>query len=83
MDMGGWSYTVDALGEVTGYTDAKSQSFSSAYDALSRPTQRYDRRYGTLSFVTFPASYPSTYRVTVRYQCSRSIFHTLPRRGIA
>jgi YD repeat-containing protein len=36
MDMGAWSYTVDALGEVTAYTDAKSQNFSVTYDALSR-----------------------------------------------
>lgn len=40
MDLGVRSYTVDALGEVRGYTDAKGQSFSMTYDALSRPLAR-------------------------------------------
>jgi RHS repeat-associated protein len=40
MDLGAWSYTFDALGELTAYSDAKSQSFSIIYDALSRPTNR-------------------------------------------
>ena len=40
MDLGARSYTVDPLGEVTGWTDAKSQSFSMTYDALSRPLVR-------------------------------------------
>jgi RHS repeat-associated protein len=40
MDLGKWSYTYDALGELTGWTDAKSQSFSETYDALSRPLTR-------------------------------------------
>jgi RHS repeat-associated protein len=40
MDLGARTYTVDALGELTGYVDAKSQTFSMAYDALSRPTTR-------------------------------------------
>jgi YD repeat-containing protein len=40
MDLGPWSYTVDALGERTGWTDAKGQSFSETYDALSRPLTR-------------------------------------------
>ncbi len=40
MDLGNRTYTVDALGEVTAYMDAKSQSFSTIYDLLSRPTSR-------------------------------------------
>lgn len=40
MDLGAWSFTVDALGEQTGWTDAKGQSFSETYDALSRPLTR-------------------------------------------
>jgi RHS repeat-associated protein len=40
MDLGARSYTVDPLGEVTAWTDAKSQSFSTTYDALSRPLVR-------------------------------------------
>jgi RHS repeat-associated protein len=40
MDLGAWSYTVDALGERTGWTDAKGQSFGETYDALSRPLTR-------------------------------------------
>ena len=40
MDLGARSYTFDALGEVTAYTDAKSQSFSETYDKLSRPLVR-------------------------------------------
>jgi RHS repeat-associated protein len=42
MDLGAKSYNFDALGELTSYSDAKGQSFSSAYDALSRPTQRIE-----------------------------------------
>ena len=142
MDLGSWSYTVDALGEMTGYTDAKSQSFSAIYDALSRPTQRtepdltttwtwgstaasynigklqsvssvssagtyadsytydnkgrlsnrtialpiagakaFDYSYNAtselLEFVTFPPSYPSTYRVTARYQWQNGILQAI------
>ena len=40
MDLGAWSYTVDALGERTAWQDAKGQSFSETYDALSRPLTR-------------------------------------------
>jgi RHS repeat-associated protein len=40
MDLGARTYTYDALGELTAYTDAKSQSFSATYDALSRPLVR-------------------------------------------
>jgi RHS repeat-associated protein len=39
-DRGAWTYTVDSLGERTGWTDAKGQSFSETYDALSRPVTR-------------------------------------------
>ncbi len=39
-DRGQWDYTVDALGERLGWTDAKGQSFSETYDALSRPLTR-------------------------------------------
>ncbi len=39
-DLGPWTKTFDALGEVTSYIDAKGQNFSFIYDALSRPTQR-------------------------------------------
>jgi YD repeat-containing protein len=40
MDLGSWSFTRDALGEKTGWTDAKGQSFTETYDALSRPLTR-------------------------------------------
>jgi RHS repeat-associated protein len=40
MDRGTWTYTVSALAERTGWTDAKTQSFSQSYDALSRPLTR-------------------------------------------
>lgn len=41
-DLGTWHYTMDALGEVISWTDAKGQSFSAKYDALSRMTDRYE-----------------------------------------
>ena len=40
MDLGTWRYTVDALGELTGWQDANGQSFTATYDALSRPVTR-------------------------------------------
>jgi RHS repeat-associated protein len=40
VDTGTWGYTVDALGELTAWTDAKNQHFSMTYDALSRPHTR-------------------------------------------
>ena len=40
MDLGARSYTIDALGELTAYSDAKSQNFSTSYDALSRSITR-------------------------------------------
>ncbi len=39
-DRGPTSYSVDALGELTAWTDAKGQTFSMTYDALSRPSVR-------------------------------------------
>jgi len=41
-DLGAWHYTFDALGELTAWSDAKGQSFSAKYDALSRMTDRYE-----------------------------------------
>jgi len=41
-DLGSWSYTYDALGELKGWKDAKGQTFSALYDALSRLTDRYE-----------------------------------------
>jgi len=40
MDLGSRSYTTDALGEVTAYSDGKGQNFSAIFDALSRMTSR-------------------------------------------
>lgn len=40
--LGAWNYTIDSLGEVTQWTDAKGQTFSATYDALSRPLSRTD-----------------------------------------
>ena len=40
MDRGTWHYARDALGDKTAWVDAKSQSFSATYDALSRPLTR-------------------------------------------
>jgi RHS repeat-associated protein len=47
MDMGAWTFTRDALGEKTGWKDAKGQSFSETYDALSRPLTRTEPDYFT------------------------------------
>lgn len=41
-DLGTWHYAFDALGELTAWSDAKGQSFSTRYDALSRITDRYE-----------------------------------------
>ena len=41
-DRGAWNYTVDSFGERVGWTDAKGQTFSMTYDALSRPATRTD-----------------------------------------
>ncbi|NJO12120.1 MAG: RHS repeat protein [Gammaproteobacteria bacterium] len=42
MDMGSWSYTPNALGEVVSQINAKSQNTSFAYDALGRMTSRVE-----------------------------------------
>ena len=39
-DRGAWTYTYDALGEMTGWKDAKGQQFTATYDSLSRPLTR-------------------------------------------
>jgi RHS repeat-associated protein len=39
-NLGALTNTFNALGELTSYTDAKSQNFSITYDALSRPLTR-------------------------------------------
>jgi RHS repeat-associated protein len=41
-DRGAWIYTVDSLGERTGWTDAKGQNFLMTYDAQSRPVTRVE-----------------------------------------
>jgi RHS repeat-associated protein len=41
-DLGSWLFSIDSLGEKTGWTDAKGQVFSETYDALSRPLTRTD-----------------------------------------
>jgi YD repeat-containing protein len=51
-DLGTWSYTYDALGELTGWWDAKNQGaqnppFTMTYDALSRPLTRTEPDYFT------------------------------------
>lgn len=40
MDLGGSSYSYNSLGEMTSWQDAKSNSFSQTYDALSRVETR-------------------------------------------
>ena len=40
MDLGSRSFTVDALGEITAYSDGMPQNFSATYDALARMTSR-------------------------------------------
>jgi len=40
IDLGGWSYGYNALGEMTSYTDANSKTLTMTYDALSRPLTR-------------------------------------------
>jgi len=39
-DLGAWTFGYDALGERTSWKDAKGNSFSETYDALSRPRSR-------------------------------------------
>ncbi len=40
MDLGSWTYTPNALGEVVAFTDAKNQSFSATFDRVGRPKTR-------------------------------------------
>ena len=40
MDLGAWTYTRDALGEIVSLRDAKSQVTTFTYDKLGRPTGR-------------------------------------------
>lgn len=40
IDLGTWGYTPNALGEVTAYTDARGNTITQSYDALSRPTSQ-------------------------------------------
>ncbi|MBF8291755.1 MAG: Repeat family protein [Steroidobacteraceae bacterium] len=40
MDMGAWTYTPNALGEIAALRDAKSQVATFTYDKLGRPTSR-------------------------------------------
>ena len=47
MDAGSWTFTRDALGETTSWTDAKGQNFSATYDALSRQLTRSEPDYFT------------------------------------
>ncbi len=57
-DRGAWTYTVDSLGERTGWQDAKAQSFSMTYDALSRPLTRTEPDLFTQwTWGSTPASY--------------------------
>jgi hypothetical protein len=44
MDLGSRSFTYNALGEMTSWSDAKGQSFSATYDALSRPLTRSEAK---------------------------------------
>jgi RHS repeat-associated protein len=57
-DRGAWIYTVDSLGERLGWTDAKGQSFSMTYDALSRPLTRAEPDlYTQWTWGSTPASF--------------------------
>ena len=47
MDLGAWTYSYDALGEMTSWQDAKGQKFSATYDSLSRPLTRTEPSYFT------------------------------------
>jgi RHS repeat-associated protein len=57
-DLGAWTYTVDSLGERTSWKDAKGQSFSMTYDALSRPLTRTESDLSTTwAWGSTPASH--------------------------
>jgi RHS repeat-associated protein len=58
MDLGSWSFTRDALGEKTAWTDAKGQSFTETYDALSRPLIRKEPDlYTSWTWGSTPSAY--------------------------
>lgn len=50
MDLGTWSFTPNALGEVGAYTDAKGNNFTQTFDALSRVTTRFVTGEGTTTW---------------------------------
>lgn len=50
MDLGTWNYTLNALGEVTSYTDANGSVFTMTYDKLSRMLTRTVSGEGTATF---------------------------------
>jgi RHS repeat-associated protein len=57
-DRGAWTFTVDSLGERTGWTDAKGQTFAKTYDALSRALTRTEPDLFTQwTWGSTPASY--------------------------
>jgi RHS repeat-associated protein len=71
-DRGAWTYTVDSLGERTGWTDAKGGSTSMTYDALSRPLTRTDTGANFFSHWTW-GSTPSSHNVgQLVYECSNT-----------
>jgi len=45
--LGGRTYTYDALGEITGYSDSNGNTFSAVYDSLSRITTRAEPDFFT------------------------------------
>lgn len=76
MDLGATTYYHNSLGELTSWTDAKSQSFSQTYDALSRVTSRTEaegtttwswgtsagsHNIGRLDYVLMPSLYGQTF----------------------
>ncbi|MCW5571685.1 MAG: RHS repeat-associated core domain-containing protein [Steroidobacteraceae bacterium] len=40
IDLGSWTYSYNALGEMTSYTDANSKTITQTFDALGRPLTR-------------------------------------------
>ena len=79
MDMGSWSFTPNALGEVISQTDAKGQTTGFAYDGLGRLTSRTEaegtstwtwgissaaKNIGQLSSLSGPDGYGETFTYT-------------------
>ncbi|MEO6080914.1 MAG: SpvB/TcaC N-terminal domain-containing protein [Steroidobacteraceae bacterium] len=50
MDLGSWSYSYNSLGELVEWQDAKSQTFSQTFDALSRITSQTAPGEGTTTY---------------------------------